>query len=136
MEPMNPLLPLLVVICLLIFIAALVAAIRGKAQSSAVRWLMALVALSGLVTLLTLSGIILTTLSNGTLIGFCIPGAVALVRFLPLVAAAFGLALTVLAVARWLRPVPGAVRSMIFTSLVAVAGLFISGWLLSLGFRP
>jgi pimeloyl-ACP methyl ester carboxylesterase len=136
MEPIKPLLVLLVLICLLIFIAALIGAVRGKTQARTIRWLSGLVALTGLVTLLTLIAIILATLTNGTLIGFGIPGTLALIRFLPLVAGAFAVALAVMVVLLWLRRFPGSTRSAIFTSALAIAGLFVSGWLLTLGFLP
>jgi hypothetical protein len=136
MEPLNPLMLGLVVICLLVFIAALIGAVRGKAQTRTIRWLSALVALLGLVALLTLIAIILATLTSGALIGFGIPGSVALIRFLPLVAGAFAVALAVMTVLQWLSRIPGSTRSVVFTSGVAIAGLFVSAWLLTLGFLP
>jgi hypothetical protein len=136
MEPLNPLMLGLVVICLLVFVAALIGAVRGKTQARTIRWLSALVALLSLATLLTLIAIILATLTNGTLIGFGIPGSVALIRFLPLVAGAFSAALAVMTVLLWLRRTPGSIRGAIFTSVVAFAGLFVSAWLLTLGFLP
>jgi pimeloyl-ACP methyl ester carboxylesterase len=135
-EPPNPLMLGLVVICLLVFVVALIGAVRGKTQTRTIRWLSALVALLSLVTLLTLIAIILATLTNGTLLGFGIPGTVALIRFLPLVAGAFAVALTVMVVLLWLRRIPGSTRGTIFSSAVAIAGLFVSGWLLTLGFLP
>jgi pimeloyl-ACP methyl ester carboxylesterase len=136
MEPLNPLTLLLVVICLVVFVIALISAVRGKTQTPAIRWLSGLVALLSLVTLGSLIGIILTTLRNGTLIGFGIPGAVAAIRFLPLITGAFAVVLAVMVVSLWLRRIPGSTRSAIFTSAVAIAGLFVSGWLLRLGFLP
>jgi hypothetical protein len=134
MEPFNPLMLGLVVVCLLVFAVALIGAIRGKTQTPTIRWLLALVGLFGLVTLLSLIAIILTTTS--TLIGFGIPGTVALIRFLPLITGLFAIALTGRVALVWLRRIPGSTRSAIFTSAVAIAGLFVSGWLLTLGFLP
>jgi pimeloyl-ACP methyl ester carboxylesterase len=136
MEPLNPLMLALVVICLLVFVAALIGAVRGRTQARPIRWLSALVALLSIITLLVLIGIILTSLSNSTLIGFGIPGTVALIRFLPLVTGAFAVALAVMMVLLWLRRIPGSTRGTIFTSVAAIAGLFVSGWLLTLGFLP
>jgi hypothetical protein len=135
-EPLNPLMIVLVIICLLVFVVALIGAVRGKTQTRSIRWLSALVALTGLVTLLTLIAIILATLTNSTVIGFGIPGTVALIRFLPLVAGTFAVALAVMIVFLWLRRISGSTRVSIFTSPVAIAGLFSSGWLLTLGFLP
>ena len=136
LEPLNPLLLALVVICILVFVVALIGAGRGKTQTRTIRWLSAVVALLSLVTLITLIAIILATLTNGALIGFGIPGTVALIRFLPLVAGAFAVALSVMVVLLWLRRIPGSTRGTLFSSAIAIAGLFVSGWLLTLGFLP
>ena len=136
MEPLNPLLLLTLVICLLIFVAALIYAMRRTAHEPAIRWLSALVALLSLVTLLVLIAIIVTTLSNSTLIGFGIPGSLAAIRFLPLVAGAVTVVFVVLAGLHWLQRRSESTRNVMFTSAVAVAGLFVSVWLLTLGFLP
>jgi len=136
MQPPNPLTLLLAVICLLVFAAALIRAARGSAQGSAIRWLSALVALLSLVTLVVLIAVIMTNLINGTLIGFGIPGGVAAVRFLPLISGVLAAALAVLAGWHWLHRASGSTRSLFFPSAIAVAGLFVSGWLLTLGFLP
>jgi pimeloyl-ACP methyl ester carboxylesterase len=136
MEPLNPLTLLLIMICLVVFVIALVSAVRGKTQAPVTRGLTALVALLGLVTLLVLITIILTTLKSSTLIGFGIPGGMAWIRFLPLLAGIAAVAFAVLVGVCWLRRVSGSTRSLIFTTVVAIAGLFVSGWLLTLGFLP
>jgi hypothetical protein len=136
MEPLNPVILLLIVICLLVFVAALIAAVRGKNQARPVRWMSALVALLSLVTLLALIAIVLATLTNGTLISFGIPGAAAMVRFLPLLTGVTAVVFAVLVGLRWLRRESGSTRNFLFTSVVAAAGLFVSGWLLTLGFMP
>jgi hypothetical protein len=136
MEPLNPLMLLLVVICLVVFIAALIRAVRGKALEPTIRWLSALVALLGMVALLVLIAIILSTLSNSTLIGFGIPGGMAWIRFLPLLVGVVAVVFTVLVGLLWLRRTSGSTRSLMFTSVVALAGLFVSIWLLTLGFLP
>ena len=136
MEPLNPLTLGLVVICLLIFVAGLIVAVRAKSQVGAIRWLSALVALLGLVTLLTLIAIILATLTNGAIIGFGIPGGAALIRFMPLVMGVFAVVLAAMVALLWLRHIPVSTRNAIFTSMIAIAGLFVSGWLLTLGFLP
>jgi NADH:ubiquinone oxidoreductase subunit K len=135
MEPVNPLTLALVAISLLIFVAALFGAVRVKTQPPVIRGLLALVALLSLAILLTLIGVILTTLSNGTLIGFGIPGGVALIRFLPLVAGGVAIALAVMVIL-FRRRASGSVRNLVFTSVVALAGLVVNGWLLTLGFLP
>ena len=136
MEPVNPVILLLLVVCLVVFVAALVRLVRRTAQSPTIRLLTALVAVLGLVTVLALSVILLTNLTNGTMIGFGIPGGMAWVRFLPLIVGIFAIVFTVFVVLLWLRRTSTPVRSLVFTSVVAVAGLFVSGWLLTLGFLP
>jgi hypothetical protein len=136
MEPLNPLTLLLVVICLLVFVTALISAVRGETQAPVTRWLSALVALLGMVTLLVLIAIILTTLKNSTVIGFGIPGGMAWIRLLPLVTGALAVVLVVMMVLLWRRHIAGSARGVIFTPAVAIAGLFVSVWLLTLGFLP
>ena len=136
MEPLNPLMLLLIVICLLVFVTALIGAVRAKTRPRPIRWLSALVVLLSLATLLALIAIILATLTNGTLIGFGIPGPMALIRFLPLVVGVFAAALAAMTVLVWLRLISGSTQSAVLTSAVAIAGLFVSNWLLSLGFLP
>ena len=72
----------------------------------------------------------------GARFAFGIPGTVALIRFLPLVVDTFAVALAVMTVLQWFRRLLGSTRDTIFISAVAVAGLFVSGWLLTLGFLP
>lgn len=136
MEPLNPLMLMLVVICLLVFAAALIRAVRVTTLEPAIRWLSALVALSGMVTLLVLIALILSTLSNSTLIGFGIPGSMAWIRFLPLVVGVVAAVFVVLVGLQWLRRTSESTRSVILTSVVAIAGLYVSAWLLTLGFLP
>ena len=136
MEPLNPLTLLLVVICLLVFAAALIRAVRGKTLEPVICWLSALVALSGMVTLLVLIAQILSNLSNSTLVGFGIPGGMAWIRFLPLLVGVVAAVFTLLVGLHWLRRTSEPTRSLIFSSVVAIAGLFVGGWLLTLGFLP
>ena len=136
MEPLNPVMLVLLVMCLLIFVAALIKSVRGAAQVPTIRWLSAVVALLSMVTLLVLIAIILTTLRNSTLIGFGIPGGMAWVRFLPLVTGGVAILLAGLVGLRWLRQSSQSMQNPLFTSVVAVAGLLVSVWLLTLGFLP
>ncbi|MBX3084669.1 MAG: alpha/beta fold hydrolase [Anaerolineae bacterium] len=139
LEPLNPLLLVLLLICIVTFIAGLFSTIHRKTQSLAIRWLSALVALLGLVTLLALIGVVLINLSNSTLIGFGIPASMAWVRFLPLIIGIAAIILTLLMGRLWLLRswrASTSIRSRIYTSAIALAGLFVSVWLLTLGFLP